>query len=323
MLLESPPSEINSRNRALNRKAHDSDIAEFGFRQTFGECIIHPDGRLIEISAPSGWEEYETPKGKRGSISHFSSSARYRQMTTLAKIRRDASLPVFLTLTYPAQFPSDWKEWKKHNNSFWTFLKTLYPQRSAMWKLEPQHRDAPHFHALVWNVKKIPWQWLSVIWARIIHDVSINLKDCPVVSGKIGASLFRQWVDELNVSEICKDSLNAGTSIEKIESWGGVAFYVAKYLGKLCGAFEGGSGRFWGIVGKASMPFSVVETIILKIRTALIFKRMVRRFLQSKLGKKKISKGWKCKLITSDMANWMRVGELCCDLAYPQVVKPF
>ncbi len=43
-------------------------------------------------------------------------------------------------------------------------IKSRFAERATMWKLEPQKRWAPHFHALIWNVGRIPWQWLTVNW---------------------------------------------------------------------------------------------------------------------------------------------------------------
>ena len=49
----------------------------------------------------------EAPKGgKRGKIKGFSFASRRRMMYTLARVRRDAELPCFVTLTYPNKFPS-------------------------------------------------------------------------------------------------------------------------------------------------------------------------------------------------------------------------
>ena len=323
-LLLEPPADIRSRFRSLEKKAHDGFIAEAVWASKTATVTIHPEGRLIEVTSPALWSEHEAPGAIRGKITEFTPSSRFRQMCALARVRRDAPLPIFLTLTYPYQWPSDWEEWKAHLDEFLSLLRKRYPKAAAMWKLEPQERDAPHFHFLIWGLKYVPWQWVAVHWACIIHGLNSRrmLRDYPCKGGgKVAASQFHAWVDEQDVSEIVKDSLKAGISIENVDTWHGVAYYAAKYLGKVCAHFENGGGRFWGIHNRKKMPFSKVEEVCVYMRVAVMLKRLVRRFMHSK--GYKASKGWRIKLITDDMASWLRAAALCCEWTSPAPPPPF
>jgi hypothetical protein len=173
--------------------------------------------------------------------------------------------------------------WKKHLDRFWRAAVRAFPKLGGGWKLEPQMRLAPHFHALCWGVSRIPWQWLAVRWACIIHGLARGPKKFPMGPGKAGAAEFRHWLDnECKLPEEVKESIRVGTRIEKLRSWRGVASYVAKYMSK---AVQGGwenVGRYWGIVGRAQMPWSPVGEEFIDYRTAILIRRTARRYLRSK-----------------------------------------
>jgi hypothetical protein len=105
----------------------------------------------------------------------------------------------------------------------------------------------------------------------------------PMGPGKAGAAEFRHWLDnECKLPENVKESIRVGTRIEKLRSWRGVASYVAKYMSK---AVQGGwenVGRYWGIVGRAQMPWSPVGEEFIDYRTAILIRRTARRYLRSK-----------------------------------------
>ena len=323
MILTEKPSEIRKRHRSLERKAHDLFISESAYRSGIAMVRVHHQGRLIELRAPLGWEEHEKKRGERKAITHFSSKSRRAQLVTVARIRRDAPLPLFVHLTYPAVWPQEPEIWKDHWNAFSMAVKSRFPERADMWKLEPQKRWAPHFHALIWNVERIPWQWIAVNWARIIHNQWLP-NDYPVADGRLGAKLFADWVDDLCVDELVKDSLKAGTRIEAVDSAEGVMFYCAKYLGKECPVSDEWEhvGRYWGVGGRKFMPWSAVEEIAVSRRTAVCMKRLVRRYLRSK-GVTVGTMRENFTLFTSNMEVWLRAFEWCCEVADGACDEPF
>src|SRR5271157_7616 len=93
----------------------------------------------------------KTPKGGiRSKIGGFSSASRRRLMYMIARVKRDAVLPLFVTLTYPDKFPSA-RESKRHLDIFLKRIRRAFPVAGGIWKLEPQQRGAPHYHLLVWG----------------------------------------------------------------------------------------------------------------------------------------------------------------------------
>ncbi len=120
-------------------------------------------GSLIQVCAPSMRGE-SNGGGKRGIITRFSEASRRRLIRALAKTKRDR-LPVFVTLTYPDNFPGDPVVWKGHLKAWLKRLKREHPKASGFWKLELKPRQsgenqgqvAPHFHLLLWGLP-LSWQ---------------------------------------------------------------------------------------------------------------------------------------------------------------------
>jgi hypothetical protein len=88
--------------------------------------------------------------GRRGYIKGFSKNSRRRLLEMIASVKRDADLPNFMTLTYPANFPTVERA-KRDLKVFLQRLDRAYPGSGYIWKLEPQERGAPHYHLLVWG----------------------------------------------------------------------------------------------------------------------------------------------------------------------------
>ena len=81
----------------------------------------------------------------------------------------------FLTLTYPGSWDPNPRKWKRHLDLWFQKLKERYPKAWAIWALEFQAREAPHFHLIVYwggSRPKEPWkecqQWISSSWAAIV-----------------------------------------------------------------------------------------------------------------------------------------------------------
>lgn len=122
---------------------------------------------------------------------------------------------VFITLTYPENFPCNGKETKAHLNAFLQYLRRK--QIKYVWVLEFQLRGAPHYHIIASDF--IPKDKLAERWYKIVG------------SG-----------DEKH--------LKAGTGIEAIKSKGQLYGYLSNYIKKLDqktppAEFEN-VGRFWG-----------------------------------------------------------------------------
>jgi len=187
--------------------------------------------------------------GTRGKITTFSKASRRRLMQTIAKLRRNA-YPTFVTLTYPAEWPSDPTEWKRHLKVFRLRLGRKFPGVCFIWRLEFQKRGAPHYHLLVWGA---PYgkllEWVSLAWYQVVD------------SG-----------DEKH--------LRAGTRVERIRSFKQVMRYASKELGKVSQVVNEyhGVGRWWGVFGRDFLPWAVLSRLQVHDADVDRFMRWLRRF---------------------------------------------
>jgi hypothetical protein len=148
-------------------------------------------------------------------------------MQTCAAIPREKVREgmLFVTLTYPREWPGDWHRWKRDLEVFLRRVGRTFPHAGAVWKLEPQRRGAPHFHLVVCGVPHIGKTWLSRSWYEVVG------------SG-----------DERH--------LRAGTQVEAVQSHRGVISYAAKYATKTAEApeaWDAGVGRWWGTFGRQQL----------------------------------------------------------------------
>lgn len=193
------------------------------------------------------------PNARRGKVTQFSRQSRGRLLELLASINQPAlrAMPLFLTLTYPAVYPQDGAEVKRHLDVFLKRLKRELPYAAAIWKLEYQTRGAPHFHILLFGVTYLHHYWLAKCWAGV------------VASGD-------------------KRHIAAGTSVEQVKSWRGVMWYASKYLAKVdAGQVQDGCGRFWGVMSRELLPIEIIECA-LTFAAFYRARRVARRLLSGK-----------------------------------------
>lgn len=177
---------------------------------------IYPDMVTVRPTNPN-------PKGgggKRKQIEGFSEESRYRLFRMLHELTFERV--TFITLTYPAEFPTEPRVYKAHLKEYRRRFERLYGPVRAVWRLEFQKRGAPHYHLMYLDAPFIPAADLSELWSNVTGSNDPNHR-------KIG-------VDVKLVT-----SRNEGAL---------VASYLAKYVGKptLEGANNGNNkvGRWWG-----------------------------------------------------------------------------
>lgn len=179
--------------------------------------LVYRKARFVRLYAP--WIQPRPEPPERGDIDGFSPRSRQRLFRKLALVPRKQPLPIFVTLTYPGVF-ADPVQAKLDLHALVNRWKRRVPTASAIWKIEPQERGAPHFHLLVWGMQ-IPKDQLAKDWAEICNT---------------GDERHRI----------------AGTRVEAIKSWRGVQAYAAKYLGKE--VKTGKWGRIWGVHNRKCFP---------------------------------------------------------------------
>lgn len=205
-------------------------------------------GGRMTIKSPKLDYQADHVCGKRSEITKFSKGSRRRLLYKLNEVTQK-SLPVFVTLTYPAVFPQNSKTWKRDLDTFWKRLARKFPTAGCFWKLEPQKRLAPHYHLMIWGVDYVDLlRWVSQAWFEVV-----------------GSGDNRH--------------LLAGTRVEKVRSWRGVMSYASKYLGKECDTSGWDSpGRFWGTLGKNNIPWASMVQVSLSNIQAYNFIRLMRRY---------------------------------------------
>jgi hypothetical protein len=167
--------------------------------------------------------------GRRGSVVGFSRASRKRLMDWYNRIDRVwRARALFITLTYPREFSSDWSDWKRDLDALVKRLRRRWPRSALVWRMELQRRGAPHFHLLVWGIPRVPISWLSRAWYEIVG------------SG-----------DERH--------LRAGTQVAGIWNDKKAFFYISKYVAKIGDDVAAAAlGRVWGVRGRQYIPAAVV-----------------------------------------------------------------
>lgn len=234
--------------------SHIGPSLEFAANATYAKLII-----------PG--EKCSQPPPKRGTITDFSnkSQKRMRDMLNQCDRTRLSRYWYFCTLTYPAFFPRNRREWRAHYRAFTKRLRRRYNIQAIIWKLEPQKRLAPHYHLLIFSEDEIDNSVVAEMWT-----------DC---TGSNDPKHLAWHLGELG---------NGNTPcLSRVKSWNGVKSYCAKYCEK---TIEGGDlptwwhgGRWWGLEGE--LPITK-KTIQMTPREGFDVHRMMRKLYKAKTGKR-------------------------------------
>jgi hypothetical protein len=166
----------------------------------------------------SGGNAKPPPPAKREQVAVFTRKS--RQRLAFVASNTEVEFLSLLTLTYPAQYPSDGRLVKNHLNRVLGYLRRRHYEFDYLWFLEFQKRGAPHIHLLLstWT-DTIEQLWISSTWYKI------------VASGD-------------------KRHLAAGTNHENVRKTDGGKRYVVKYAMKMRQKIVPKAyrnvGRFWG-----------------------------------------------------------------------------
>jgi len=203
-------------------------------------------GALLKVKYPGSPPQHVTKK--RGRVVGFSQASRKRMLEKVATLTPPRGC-VFLSLTYPGDFPSP-REAKNHFRAFLERVRRKFAESavSAIWRMELQKREAPHFHIMFFNMPFWEKEKVQEAWGEIIGF------DRPF------------------------------TRIEWIKSRRGVMRYISKYCAKAQAPTEndeseegiGGfnhpaylhdTGRVWGVFNAENLPFADVYIASVPLRT--------------------------------------------------------
>lgn len=223
---------------------------------------VYPDGRLLQLHLP-GIQEHKQKSSARGKCDGMSDDSRRRLMRLLHSIDRREKNPAFVTLTFPDECIPSPREAKRMLQTLCKRWQRRQPRLCAIWRMEahPERSErlgkpVPHLHLLVWG-DWIEREALSRDWSDI-------------VCGNSAQAVF--W-----------KHLAAGTKVESIRSFRGVASYASKYLSKADGYSLGeDAGRVWGIFNGAVLPLAKGVCVKLSTEEVVRVVRWAKRLLKSK-----------------------------------------
>lgn len=161
----------------------------------------------------------------RGDVQEFTFDS--RQRLAFVACNTDIVFRTMITLTYPAEYPTDGIQVKKHLHTFFMWLRRdLGSKPSYLWFLEFQKRGAPHFHILLdWTLPG-------------------SRADTKAFRFRVASSWYRI------VGSQDPKHLAAGTRAERIRKPDGAARYAVKYALKMRQKKAPSDyhhvGRFWG-----------------------------------------------------------------------------
>jgi len=214
----------------------------------------------VKVNRPGG-----APVGAaRGLVNEFSPASRRRLMALIAKTEAEKSS--FLTLTYPADFPSP-REAKRHLKIFLQRLRRSVPKMSGIWRLEFQERGAPHFHLILFNFwlpkEVIQWHWAQVIG----HDKPFTRIEFIRSRRKL-MNYVSKYVAKLDGASEASYGFNL------------IAYLTAdgQFIHPQTGELSGSIGRWWGIFNVGGIPFApaVSDAVRGSMRAFYDFRRAAR-----------------------------------------------
>jgi hypothetical protein len=199
--------------------------------------------------------------GNRDRVRGFSRSSRTNLLRRLASINRDAFKAfkgriIFVTLTYPGEYPQDPVLCKGHLKAFRKRLQREFGTFAAFWRMGIQSRGAWHFHLL------------------LFVGSSIGL------IGELRRFISSAWYEV--TGKVSEGHLRAGTRVVVVKKWKQATSYVERYLAKPEEFPEGlDTGRIWGIWNKELLPIRW-ETTQVSLRDAFRIRRIYRKLARRK-----------------------------------------
>jgi hypothetical protein len=202
-------------------------------------------------------------RGTRDRIKGFSRASRRNLLRHLASLNRSAFRAfkgriIFVTLTYPDEYPKDPELCKRHLKALRKRLQREYGSFAAFWRLGIQRRAAWHFHLLLFVGPSVG----------------------PV--GELRRFIYSSWYEV--TGKVSEGHLHAGTRVEVVKRWKQVTSYVERYMAKP-EEFPKGlqTGRIWRIWSEELLPVRW-ETAEVSLRDAFRIRRIYRKLARRKGG---------------------------------------
>ncbi len=194
--------------------------------------------------------------GSRDRVRGFSKASRRNFLRRLASINRGAFRDfrgriIFVTLTYPHEYPQDPFLCKGHLKALRKRLQREFGTFAAFWRMGIQQRGAWHFHLLLF----------------------VGSSFGPI--GELRHFISSSWYEV--TGKVSEGHLRAGTRVEAVKKWKQATSYVERYMAKPEEFPEGlQTGRIWVIWNEKLLPVRW-ETVQVSLRDAFKIRRVYRR----------------------------------------------
>jgi hypothetical protein len=199
--------------------------------------------------------------GIRARVRGFSRASRRNLLRRLASINRNAFRSfrgriIFVTLTYPHEYPEDPELCKNHLKALRRRLQRKFGDFAGFWRMGIHKRGAWHFHLLLFVGPSIGpidelRRFISSSWYEVTGKVS-------------------------------EGHLRAGTRVETIRKWREATSYVERYMAKPEEFPEGlQTGRIWGVWNAEHLPVRW-EKVEVSVQDAFRIRRIYRKLARRK-----------------------------------------
>jgi hypothetical protein len=199
--------------------------------------------------------------GIRDRVRGFSRTSRRNLLRRLASINRSAFKAfkgriIFVTLTYPHEYPEDPEVCKNHLKALRRRLQRKFGDFAGFWRMGIQRRGAWHFHLLLFVGKSFG----------------------PI--DKLRRFISSSWYEV--TGKVSEGHLHAGTRVEAVKKWKQVTSYAERYMAKPEEFPEGlQTGRIWGIWNEGLLPIRW-ESAEVSLRDAFKIRRIYRKLAKRK-----------------------------------------
>jgi hypothetical protein len=199
--------------------------------------------------------------GIRDRVKGFSRTSRRNLLRRFASINRSAFRAfkgriIFVTLTYPEEWPEDTEVCKRHLKALRKRLQREFKSFAALWRMGIQRRGALHFHLLLF--------------------VGPSIEPVRVLRRFISSS----WYEV--TGKVSEGHLRTGTRVEAVKKWKQATSYVERYMAKPEEFPEGlQTGRIWGIWNEDLLPVRW-ETVEVSLKDAFRIRRIYRKLARRK-----------------------------------------
>src|SRR5215211_8118118 len=149
--------------------------------------------------------------GIRARVRGFSRASRRNLLRRLASTNRHAfrafkGRMIFVTLTYPGEWPEDIEVCKRHVKALRKRLERKFEPFAAFWRLGIQKRRAWHFHLLL---------FAGTSFGTV---------------GELRRFISTSWYEV--TGKVSEGHLRAGTRVEAVKKWKQATSYVERYMAK-------------------------------------------------------------------------------------------